>query len=219
MVTLVDVPVMARGVFDLDQLGAALLLARFMVAVPFGAVAGGLLGPRAGRGLTAAGGLALAAAAYALMAGWDSHELTRRVGPFGEADLVLALAGFGFGIVIAPLAAAVIDLADAAHHALAASLVVLVRTFGMLLGLTALSAYGLHRFYQLFNSGPPVRLIPGAPDFLAQKHAYEVRVTDALTAEYHGIFLAAAALCIIAGLIALVSLSAWRMGGSTTRSR
>jgi MFS family permease len=219
MVALVDIPIMGRGVFNLDQLGSALLLARFMVAVPVGAVAGGLLAGRIGGRWTAVLGLAAAAIGFWLMAGWDTGELGRRLGPLPEADLVLILAGLGFGLVIAPLAAAVLDVARSERHGLAASLVVMVRTLGMLLGLSALSAYGVHRFYQLFNQGPVLRLIPGSPDFAAQKAAFDARVTSALVAEYHGIFLIAAGLCLAAGLVAALSLSARLTAGSTTDSR
>ena len=89
----------------------------------------------------------------------------------------------------------------------------------MLVGLSALTAYGLHRFYELFNQGPPLRLIPGSPDFAAQKLAFDARVTTSLVAEYHGIFLIAAVLCVAAGLVALGTLSARRTAGRTTVSR
>jgi len=219
MVALVDIPVMGRAVFNLDQLGAALLLARFMVAVPVGALAGGLLGGRIGSRWTAGVGLAAAAGGFLLMAGWDAGELARRVGPLPEADIVLVGAGLGFGLVIAPLAAAVLDIARSSRHGLAASLVVMVRTLGMLLGLSVLSAYGVHRFYQLFNSGPPLRLIPGSPEFAAQKAAFDARVTSALVAEYHAIFTVAAVVCAVAALVAVFSLSTRLTAGRATASR
>jgi len=219
MVALVDIPIMGRGVFNLDQLGAALLLARFMIAVPVGAAAGGLVAGRLGGRWTAVAGLAAAAAGFLLLSRWDANELSRHLGPLREADAVLVLTGLGFGIVIAPLAAAVLDVARAERHGLAASMVVLVRTLGMLVGLSALTAYGLHRFYELFNQGPPLRLIPGSADFAAQKAAFDTRVTTALVAEYHGIFLIAAGLCAAAALVALFGLSARRTAGSTTVSK
>jgi MFS family permease len=219
MVALVDIPILGRGVFNLDQLGSALLLARLMVAVPIGAVAGGVLATRLGGRWTAVLGLAAATVGFLLLSRWDANELSRHLGPLREADLVLVLTGLGFGIVIAPLAAAVLDVARAERHGLAASLVVLVRTLGMLVGLSALSAYGVHRFYELFNQGPTLRLIPGSSDFAAQKAAFDARVTTALVAEYHDIFLIAAGLCLAAGLVTLVTLSARRTVGSTTVSR
>jgi MFS family permease len=219
MVALVDIPIMGRGVFDLDQLGSALLLARFMIAVPIGAAAGGLLAARIGGRWTAVLGLATAAAGFLLLSHWEASELSRHLGPLREADVVLVFSGLGFGIVIAPLAAAVLDVARAESHGLAASMVVLVRTLGMLVGLSALSAYGLHRFYELFNQGPTLRLIPGSPDFAVQKAAFDARVTSALVAEYHGIFLIAAMFCVAAALVALLTLSARLTTGSTTVSR
>jgi len=163
--------------------------------------------------------LAAAAAGFLLLSRWDANELSRHLGPLRDADAVLVLGGLGFGIVIAPLAAAVLDVARSERHGLAASMVVLVRTLGMLVGLSALSAYGLHRFYDLFNQGPTLRLIPGSPDFAVQKAAFDSRVTSALVAEYHGIFLIAAGLCGLAALVALLTLSARRTAGSTTVSR
>ena len=219
MVAIVDIPIMGRGVFNLDQLGSAYLLARFMIAVPIGAVAGGFLAARLGGRWTAGLGLAAAAAGFLLLSRWEANELSRHLGPLREADLVLILTGLGFGIVIAPLAAAVLNVARAERHGLAASLVVLVRTLGMLVGLSALSAYGLHRFYELFNQGPVLHLIPGSSDFAAQKAAFDARVTSALVAEYHGIFLIAAVLCVAAGLVALLTLSARVTAGRTTVSR
>ena len=219
MVALVDIPIMGRGVFNVDQLGSALLLARFMVAVPVGALAGGLLTGRLGGRWTAILGLAAATAGFLLLSRWQADELSRHLGPLREADVVLVLTGLGFGIVIAPLAAAVLDVARAERHGLAASLVVLVRTLGMLVGLSALSAYGVHRFYELFNQGPPLHLVPGSPQFAAQKAAFDARVTQALVAEYHGIFAIAAVLCVAAGLVVLLTLSARLTAGRTTVSR
>ena len=219
MVALVDIPILGRGVFNLDQLGSAYLLARFMIAVPVGAIAGGLLAARLGGRWTAVLGLAAAAAGFLLLSRWEADELSRHLGPLREADLELILTGLGFGTVIAPLAAAVLDVARAERRGLAASLVVLVRTLGMLIGLSALSAYGLHRFYELFNQGPTLRLVPGSSDFAAQKAAFDARVTSALVAEYHGIFLIAAVLCVAAGLVALLTLSARMTAGRTTVSR
>src|SRR5947209_14722203 len=190
-----------------------------MAAVPLGAILGGLAARRLGGRWVAAAGMLAAAGFFALLAGWNEHELARRLVGIREADLVLAGGGLGFGLVIAPLATAVLDLAQLGRHGLAASLVVLVRTLGMLLGLSALTAFGLSRFYQLFNAGPALRLIPGSPDFAAQKAAFDARVTQALVAEYHSIFLIAAGLCGAAALVVLLTLSARRTAGSTTVSR
>ena len=217
MTALVDIPLMGRGVFNLNQIDSALLLSRFMVAIPVGAVAGGLLSRRLGGRSTAVLGLAMAALGFYLVSLWGAAELSVRLGWLRQADVELVLCGLGFGLVIAPLAAAVIDLARPQRHGLAASLVVLVRTLGMMAGLSALSAFGLRRFYDLFNTGYAPRLVPG-PDFQHQKLLFEQKLTDSLVAEYHGVFMIAAGLCVVAGLVAGLTLSARSTAGMTTVS-
>ena len=104
MVVLLDVPVLARAVFDIDQLHAGLLLTQFLIGIPVGALAGGWLAGRAGGRPVAVAGLAVAAVGFVLMTRWQADELTRHFGRLREADLVLGLCGLGFGLVIAPLA-------------------------------------------------------------------------------------------------------------------
>ena len=214
MVALVDVPILARGVYGLGQLDGALLLARFMVAIPVGALAGGWLSPRLGYRSTALVGLLASAAAFTLMSRWGADELGHRLVGLRAVDLTLALCGLGFGVVIAPVASAILDRADSSEHGLASSLVVLARTIGMLLGLSTLTAFGLHRFYQLLREGPPLNLPAGAS--LAQATAaLQARVTSALVAEYHEIFLLAAAVCAAAAVVALLTFE----GGRPDRRR
>ena len=210
MVALVDVPIVARGVFGLSELGGALLLARFMVAIPFGALAGGWLSSRLGYRLTAVLGLLVAAAGFLRMASWTADELSRNVAGVPDALITLALCGFGFGLVIAPVAGAILDRSQDREHGLASSLVVVARTVGMLLGLSALAAFGIHRFYQLFQSGPGLNLAPGSTDLAAQAAAVQARFVAALLQEYHEIFSIAAAVCCVAALVALVTLEGGR---------
>src|SRR5205823_11652054 len=57
IVALVDVPILGRLVFNLDELGSGLLLTQFLIGVPVGALAGGLLAGRLGDRATAAAGI------------------------------------------------------------------------------------------------------------------------------------------------------------------
>ncbi len=93
MVALVDVPLLGRLVFRLDQLGSGLLLSHFLIGVPAGAALGGLLATRIGGRVTAIAGMLLAAAAFTQMAGWQSNELTLRLGPLPAADVALTACG------------------------------------------------------------------------------------------------------------------------------
>ena len=201
MVALVDVPVLGRLVFNLDQLGSGLLLSRFLVGIPVGAVVGGWLAGRVGGRSVAVAGMLLSAAAFLQMSTWPADELALQLGPVRQADLALAACGLGLGMVIAPLTAAVLALTRDQSHGLATSLVVLARTMGMLVGLSALTAFGLHRFHQIL--GTPVLTDPGLRarvDHLARL------VAAAFLQEYREIFSVAAAMCALAALVIVMTI-------------
>jgi hypothetical protein len=171
-------------------------------------VAGGLLVRTAGERIVAAAGLALAAVAYWLVAGWPADVLAARhaLGPFTvprlDADLVLA--GFGLGLVVAPLASAALRLTAAAQHGVASAAVVLSRMMGMLVGIAALSAWGLHRFQDLTRDlVPPLPFGLPADVFARRLAVYRAAVQAALRAEYREIFLITAAICGVAVVLSL----------------
>jgi MFS family permease len=200
MVALVDVPVLGRLVFSLDQLGSGLLLSRFLAGVPVGAVLGGWLAGKIGGRVVAVGGILVSAAAFLQMSTWHANELSLSLGPLRPAHLALFMCGLGFGIVIAPLTAAVLALTRDQSHGLATSLVVLARTMGMLVGLSALTAFGLYRFHQIL--GTPV--LTG--DLKARVDQLAKLVAAAFLQEYREIFTAAAAMCAFAALVMLVTI-------------
>jgi hypothetical protein len=144
------------------------------------------------------------------MAGWQANELALRVGPLRQADLTLAVCGFGFGLVIAPLTAAVLSLTRGESHGLATSLVVLARTMGMLAGLAALTAFGLYRFHQILGS--PVL---NDPDLRSRVKHLERLVAAAFLQEYREIFLIAVGLCVLAAMVIAFSLAPGRRSGGT----
>ncbi|MEP7193148.1 MAG: MFS transporter [Actinomycetota bacterium] len=138
----VDVPFLARLTVTGSQTTAALLLVRFLVAVPVGALAGGWLLNRHGPAVVAAPGLALAGVGLALMSGWGHDSLQS-----WSVTPVLALAGLGLGLAVAPVNAAALADAPGDAHGVVSSLVVLARMVGMVAGLALLTAVGLHRYY------------------------------------------------------------------------
>ena len=196
MVALLDVPILGRLVFNLDQLAAGLLLTQFLVGVPVGAILGGVLAGRIGERLTVVLGALLAATAFFQMSTWQATELAIRAGPFRSADVALAVCGLGFGIVIAPLAATVLQLTRAQHHGLASSLVVLARVMGMLVGLSALTAFGLFRFRQILGTPELTE-----PDLRARLQHLNRLVAAAFLQEYRDIFIIAAGLCFLAAVV------------------
>lgn len=203
IVVLVDVPVFARAVLSVDQNRAGLLLTAFLAGVPFGAVAGGALAGRIGLRAPAAAGLALAALFFFFMSGWTSAELRAGLRAYAE----LAALGLGFGLAAAPLAASALNSTASSSQGFVSSLVVAARTMGMVVALSALTAYGLHRVNQLVAArGAP----PAGLSIREQLKGLEHSAVAAFQVEFHEIFLAAAGFSLLAALVAALTLSGRR---------
>jgi hypothetical protein len=203
MAALVDIPLFARATVDpSSEVAAAFVLVRFLVAVPIGAVVGGLLcRGRAIAPLIAAGGMALATLSFLALASWSQTALGG--GP-RWSDVELVVGGLGFGLAVAPLNVAILGAVRPGVHALAGALAVVARTVGMLAGLSALTAIALHRFYEAEARLPsPFKLCPTSP---ASCPAYNTLETNAVVSELHTIFVGAAICAGVAGVLALVLL-------------
>jgi MFS family permease len=162
---IVDVPLLARLVYTTDQTAAALVLVRFLVAVPVGALAGGWALRVLGNGVVAAFGLTLAAVGLAVMTTWGRGSLDE-----ASSTVVLALTGLGIGLALAPVNDAA--LAESAHdaHGTASALVVVARMVGMVVGIALLTAIGLHQYYAA------VAVLPDPTDTDALKDAAVLQV-------------------------------------------
>lgn len=194
---LVDVPLFARNTTTPgDQLGAALVLLRLLVAVPVGAVAGGWLCRTVAPRLVASGGMALATVAFVAMTTWDATSLD------GAASyVVLFAAGLGFGLAIAPVNTVLLGVTGADVHGSAGALAVVARTVGMLSGLSLLTAVALRRFTAEVDAiGTPFQLCPDSP---ADCPAYDAATDAAILTQLHTVFAGAA---IAAGLAAVAAL-------------
>jgi MFS family permease len=209
MVTLVDMQIIAEGEFNLDSTGGALILVRFLVALPIGAVIGGLLAQRLGERWVAVGGFAVAALGYWLISGWPSNPLAARHDIPGllslpRLDTDLAIAGLGLGLVIAPLSSAVLRVMPPVQHGVASAAVVVARTMGMLIGIAALSAWGLHRFQVITaNLKQPLPIGVTEEQFAQKMDIYEYDIAQALHQEFSEIFAITAVLCLVGAVIVL----------------
>ena len=208
MVTLVDVPLVAQTLLGKGSVGGALVLARFLVALPVGAVAGGMLAARFGERRVGMAGLVASALGFWLVSGWPLHALAARhqLGPVSlpRVDVDLALAGLGLGLVIAPVASVALRATPSRQHGVASAAVVVSRMMGMLVGIAALAAWGLHRFNELTaNLKTPLPFGQPHDVFRRKLAAYERAIQAALHVEYREIFWITAAICVVGALVAL----------------
>lgn len=201
MVTLVDVQLIATTLLERTPTEGAFLLARFLVALALAAVLGGFVAHRYGDRWPLVVGMALASAGYLLVSGWPLDPTTASYGPLPRMDVDLALAGAGLGLAIAPVSSAILRLVPAGQHGVASAAVVVARMMGMLLGISALSAYGFHRLQSL-TAGLTVPIPFGNPDFKAEFEVYQVGLKDALHTEYREIFLITSGLCLLGAVVA-----------------
>ena len=195
---LVDIPVFARvTIYPDSQLSAALLLVRFLVGLPVGALLGGWLTRHLPAGVVTALGMALAGAGFWWMAQWGLDSLRSPV-----ATVPLVLAGLGIGLAMAPVNAALLSATGDDVHGVTSALLVVARTVGKLVGISALTTMGLRRYYAAQADVPTAREVcPGArsrcPEFsLLLREAGLTQIADDL--------LGAAGCCLVAGVVALV---------------
>ena len=194
---LIDIPLFARTTIHGDsQLMAALVLVRFLVALPVGAVLGGYLVRSLPAGPVTAVGMVCAAGGFVLMSRWGLTSLED-----WTSTLALLLGGFGFGLALAPVNAAVLASTDDDVHGLASALVVVARMVGMLVGVSALTTLGLRRYYAEQADLPDVRDVC---DGSSRCDAFTLLLKQAGIAQEQTVFLGAAGCALVAAVLALV---------------
>jgi len=194
---LIDIPLFARTtIYPDSQLDAALVLVRFLVALPVGAVLGGYLTRRLPAGVVTAVGMALAALAFLLMSRWDLTTLEH-----ASASIPLVLGGFGFGLALAPVNAAVLASTADDVHGLSTALVVVARMVGMLVGISALTTIGLRRYYAEQADVPTAREVCEGKSRCAE---FTLLLKEAGIAQEQTVFIGAALCAVAAGVLALV---------------
>lgn len=207
MVTLVDVELFGQGVLGKDQNEAALLLLRFLIALPIGALVGGWIATRIGDRAMTFAGLLIAAGGYWLISKWQVDLPSQRHNIFGlvtlpAMDTDLLIAGLGLGLVIGPLSSATLRVVPSAEHGIASAAVVVARMTGMLVGVAALSAWGLYRFDQIL-AGLPSRVRPNA-SLIERAELFRHNAEVAYATMYGEIFAITAGVCVVGALLGLL---------------
>ena len=199
IIAMVTVPLIANTVMGKSPFTGALWLLRLTGIIPLGAVIGGVLVMRLGASTLTVAGLVLVALGMYLASGWE----------LGIADPALTvhllIAGFGFGLVIAPITVHALGSVGDDHRGTASSLVVVSRMMGMTLGLAALSAWGVEHF-QALTSGlefPLPRPGEGASVFEVRAADYTANLSSAGLELFRRFFLVAAAVSLVAIVPAL----------------
>ncbi len=196
IVALVEIPLFIGTLVTSSPIDAGLALLRMTALVPVGALAGGWLAGRAGSRIAATLGVLCTAGGFWLMHLWPAD-----VG-WGQITLSCVVAGLGFGLVIAPISTSALNASGPARTGVASAVVTALRMCGMILGLAALTAWGLARFRALLAAQLPAG---GAAGLSSTVYAHALTV--ALHTVYTDIFLAAA-LIVLAGLLPAAFL--WR---------
>ena len=143
IMALVCVPLMSSTVMEKRAWESALHLVRLTAAIPLGAVVGGYILPWAGVRSVCITGLVFMGVGLLFMSGWETDVGQLRL------TMPLVVAGLGFGLVIPPIGVSALSASPSDYWGAAASLVTASRMVGMALGLAALSAWGIERFYSL----------------------------------------------------------------------
>ena len=194
---LIDIPIFARTtIYRTSQLMAALVLVRFLVALPIGALVGGYLIRTRSAGLVTAVGMAMSAVGFALMSRWDVETLHDP-----SANVALVICGFGFGLALAPVNAAILASTDPDVHGVSTAMVVVARMVGMLVGISALTTIGLRRYYAEQDTLKSVREVCGEPKMCS---AYRDLQKAAGVAQEQTVFMGAVVCAVAAGVLALL---------------
>lgn len=192
---LVDIPIFYLTVVNGTIFQTGLSLLCMTLWIPISAVVGGWLCQRIGCHLTGMLALALMALGFFLMHFWPIQ--------LGWPQLVLDTfpVGVGFGLVVAPLGTSSLNAAGAERGGVASAVATAARMIGMILGLAALTSWGLARFNQLLATYP-------------QQQATNAAVLTAILHQvYTEIFLAAAVVCLVTLLPAALL---WRKRSAVT---
>jgi hypothetical protein len=164
--------------------------------IPVGALIGGWLCTQITCRWTAVLGLIPTAIGF-----WLMHLWPLNVG-WTQITISTIIGGLGFGLVIAPIGTTAINAASSRQIGMASSVVTVLRMVGMILGLAALTSWGLGRFRALAAGfKPPHNVAVFSADYNTLYAAYLIKSAHQV---YTDIFLAAGMLCVIALLPALL---------------
>jgi MFS family permease len=190
IIAMVDIPIFVATVLGRSAIDSGLALLRLTAMIPIGALIGGWLCSIISCRLTALLGLVPTAIGF-----WLMHLWPLDVG-WTQITISTLIGGLGFGLVIAPIGTTAINAVSSRQIGMASSVVTVLRMVGMILGLAALTSWGLGHFRVLAAAFKPP---PGVSAFSATYNTlYGQYLVVSAHEVYTAIFLAAGVLCIVA---------------------
>ena len=203
IIAMADIPLFVDTVLS-QQISASdmaivsgLALLRMTAMIPVGAILGGWLCGRLSCRLVGALGLVFTAAGFYLMSRWPiSVDWT-------QITISTMTAGLGFGLAVAPISTTAIKAVRASQAGQGAAIVTALRMVGMILGLAALTSWGLAYFKQLASQFPSLPLNATAAQFGQWTHDYAIHLIHSAHTVYSSIFFATMILCLVGVVPAL----------------
>ena len=189
IISMVTIPLMVNTVLYGTSLEGGLILMRMTIAIPIGAVIGGWLCIHYDLRIPAVSGLLFCFVALLFMSRWN--ELIKD--PLMSYHLLMA--GFGFGLMIAPITTSAINSSSTKNQGSAAGIISSSRFLGMTFGIAALSAWGSQRFQDLLLS---IDLkITGTGVLGPPPSGFESQLIGAGINLFHDFFMIGSVLCLI----------------------
>ncbi len=195
IIGMVEIPLYAYTLFGMTEIQGGLLLIRLTLMIPVGAVIGGWLADWVGYRATAVLGFLVTTGGYLLVSRWPLDP----TGFMMTRDLMIS--GLGFGLVIGPIGASVISAGGPRWMTTSSALVTVSRMVGMVVGLSALSSWGVRRFNVLAaDITTPIFRPPGLSDaeWKAMKDAAALATKEAAHTVFGEFFLIAAVVIAVA---------------------
>src|SRR5438874_13559156 len=142
IIAMADIPIFVDTVLQRPVLDSGLALLRLTAMIPVGALLGGWLCSRITCRFTAVLGLLFTSTGFYLMSRWPIHV------DWNQITISTVTAGFGFGLVIAPIGTTAINAVRSTQAGMSSAIVTSLRMAGMMLGLAALASCGVGYFEQ-----------------------------------------------------------------------
>src|SRR5438876_5226879 len=192
IIAMADIPIFVDTVLQRPVLDSGLALLRLTAMIPLGALLGGWLCSRITCRFTAVLGLLFTATGFYLMSRWPIHV------DWTQITISTVTAGFGFGLVIAPIGTTAINAVRATQAGMSSAIVTSLRMVGMMLGLAALTSWALAYFKQLVSTYPSLPLSATADQFTQWSKGYATHTISSAHIVYSAVFFTAMMLCLIA---------------------